>query len=68
MEVFREILNVAAAIATVAGFLLETWREYKQCRMTKGEKEKAGGNRPFPNQLNLRRPSQAHNLRASPAP
>ena len=46
MEVFREILNVAAAGATVAGFLLETWREYKQCRMTKGEKEKAGGNRP----------------------
>ena len=68
MEVFREILNVAAAIATVAGFLLETGRASKQCRMTNGEKEMAGGYRPEPNQLNLRRPSQAHNLRASPAP
>ena len=46
MEVFREILNVLAAVATVAGLALETWREYKHHRMTKGEKEKAGGNRP----------------------
>ena len=46
MEVFRESLIVAAAIASVAGFLLESWREYMQRRMTKGEKEKAGGNRP----------------------
>ena len=45
MDLFLEILNGCAAVATVAGFMLEVWREYKQQRMTKGEKERTGGNR-----------------------
>ena len=46
MELFLEILNGCAALATVAGFILEVWKEYKRQRMTKGEKERADGNRP----------------------
>jgi hypothetical protein len=45
MDIFLEILNGCAALATVAGLLLEVWREYKQRRMTKGEKERTGGHR-----------------------
>ncbi len=45
MDQIHEILNDCAAIATVAGFILEVWRAYKQQRMTKGEKERIGGHR-----------------------
>ena len=39
MNLVLEILNAAAAFATVAGFILEVWREYKQNRMTREERE-----------------------------
>lgn len=40
-----EILLALAALATVAGFILEAMKEYKRRRMTKGDKEKTGGHR-----------------------
>lgn len=46
MNIVLEILNAVAVLANVAGFMLEVWKEYKQRRMTRGEKERAGGNRP----------------------
>lgn len=46
MRLFLEILNALAALASVAGLLLDVWKEYKQQRrMTKGEKEETGSNR-----------------------
>ena len=39
-----EILLALAAIATVAGFILEVIKEHKRQRMTKGDKEKTRGN------------------------
>ena len=45
MNSILEILNAVAAAATVAGFLLEAWREYKHRRMAREEKIKTGGNR-----------------------
>lgn len=46
MGLLLEILNAAAAIATLAGFALEVLREHKRRRMERETKEKAGGNRP----------------------
>lgn len=45
MDSILEILNAIAALATVAGLLLEVWREYKHRRMEREEKKKTGGNR-----------------------
>lgn len=45
MNSILEILNAAAAVATVAGLLLEVWKEYKHRRMAREEKKKTGGNR-----------------------
>lgn len=45
MNSILEILNAVAALATVAGFLLEAWTEYKHRRMEREEKKKTGGNR-----------------------
>ena len=39
MNMVLEILYALAALATIAGFVLMLWKEYKQCRMTKGEKK-----------------------------
>lgn len=39
MHLMYEILMALAAIATVAEFILEAYKEYKRQRMTKGEKE-----------------------------
>lgn len=47
MNVILEILNVLANLATIFEFILERWQEYRHQRMTKGEKEKTGGNRSF---------------------
>lgn len=47
MNVFLEVLNVLASLATIAEFLLDRWREHRHQRMTEGEKEKTGGNRSF---------------------
>lgn len=41
-----EILTALAAIATVAEFILDAWKEYKRQRMTKGEKAKDACKRP----------------------
>ena len=42
---FEEIVFAAAAVATVAGFLLEVWREKNRNRerMTKGKKKRPVG-------------------------
>ena len=43
-----EILTALASLASICLLLLELydrWRKYKHQRMTKGEKEKTGGNR-----------------------
>ena len=45
MNIVLEILNCLAAIATIAAFLRELWRDYRRQRMTRGEKRKTGGNR-----------------------
>lgn len=45
MNLILEVLNAVAAIATIAGFILERWEKYKRQRMTKGDIEKTGGNR-----------------------
>lgn len=47
MNLFLEVLNALASLATIAEFALDRWREYRHRRMTKGEKEKTGGNRSF---------------------
>lgn len=47
MNVVLEILNALANLATVFEFALERWREHRHQRMTRGEKEKTGGNRSF---------------------
>lgn len=44
LDICHEILMALAAIATVAGFILEAIKEYKRQRMTKGDKEKTRGN------------------------
>lgn len=47
MNLFFEILNALASLATILEFLLERWRDYRHRRMTEGENEKTGGNRSF---------------------
>ena len=43
---FENVLFAAAAVATIAGFVLEVWREMKSSKQEdgKGKKEKASGN------------------------
>ncbi|MEY8460397.1 hypothetical protein AALA69_04625 [Eggerthellaceae bacterium 24-137] len=43
---FESVLFAAAAVATIAGFLLEVWREMKSSVQEddEGRKEKASGN------------------------
>lgn len=45
LKLVYEILLALAALATVAEFALEAYREYKRQRTAKGDKEKTGGNR-----------------------
>lgn len=47
MNIVLEILNGLAALATIAEFLLDRWRDYRHQRMTKGDKKRTGGNRSF---------------------
>ena len=46
MDIILEILNALAAVATVAEFILGAIENYKQYRMTRRVKIKAGGDRP----------------------
>ncbi len=36
---FEKILSIVAALATVAGFILEIWREWKSRADDEGEKQ-----------------------------
>lgn len=47
MSIVFEILYALAAMATVAGFVLERWEKHKRQRMEAEEKEKTGGHRSF---------------------
>lgn len=57
---FENVLFAAAAVATIAGFILEVWREMKSSKQEDGEgrKEKTSGNWSFLNQNNPRRPPE----------
>lgn len=44
MNVFFEVLNCLASLATVFESLLERWREYRHRRMMREEKGEPGGN------------------------
>lgn len=45
MNLVYEILQVLAALACVAEFLIQRWRDYKRSTDEAGEKEKPGGHR-----------------------
>lgn len=45
MNIVLEILNAFAAVAAIAEFLLEVFKEYKHQRMEREIKIKTGGNR-----------------------